>query len=88
MDGAWQAEGEAVSPKAKPTDAPPKKVTRDDIESKLRELRGEVDERVEEAKVPAIAIAVGIVVVTIVAAYWFGKRRGKKRQLLLEIKRV
>lgn len=77
-----------MSPKAKPKDAPPKKVTRDDIESKLRELRGEVDERVEDVKVPAIAIAVGIVVVTIVAAYWFGKRRGKKRQLVLEIKRV
>jgi hypothetical protein len=66
----------------------PKKVTRDDIESKLRELRGEVDERTEAAKVPAIAIAVGAVVVTIVAAYWFGKRRGKKRQMVLEIRRI
>ncbi len=68
--------------------APAKKVTRDDIEAKLRELRGEVDERVEKAKVPAIAIAVGLVVVTIVAAYWFGKRKGKKRQMVLEIRRI
>ncbi|MGQ0823865.1 MAG: hypothetical protein ACT4OX_02345 [Actinomycetota bacterium] len=68
--------------------APPKKVTRDDIEAKMRELQGEVDERVEGAKVPAIAIAVGVAVVTIVAAYWFGKRKGKKRQMVLEIKRI
>jgi cobalamin biosynthesis Mg chelatase CobN len=76
-----------VSPKSS-TAAKPQKVTRDDIESKLRELRGEVDERVEEVKVPAIAIAVGVAVVTVVAAYWFGKRRGKKRQMVLEIRRL
>ena len=66
----------------------PSKITRDDIEAKLRELRGEVDERVEEVKVPAIAVAVGVAVVVIVAAYWFGKRKGKKRQMVLEIKRI
>ena len=66
----------------------PEKVTRDDIEAKLRELRGEVDERVEGAKVPAIAIAAGVVVVTVLAAYWFGKRKGKKRQMVLEIRRI
>ena len=76
-----------MSPKSS-TAAKPQKVTRDDIESKLRELRGEVDERVEEVKVPAIAIAVGVAVVTVVAAYWFGKRRGKKRQTIVEIRRV
>ena len=66
----------------------PEKVTRDDIEAKLRELLGEVDERVEGAKVPAIAIAAGVVVVTVLAAYWFGKRKGKKRQMVLEIRRI
>ena len=67
---------------------PPKKVTRHDIEAKLQELRGEVDERVEGVKVPAIAIAVGVAVVTVVAAYWFGKRKGKKKRMVLEIKRI
>jgi hypothetical protein len=81
-----------VSPKTKAKNAEltttGKKVTRDDIEAKLRELQGEVDQNVERAKVPAIAIAVGVVAVTIVAAYWFGKRKGKKRQMVLEIKRI
>jgi hypothetical protein len=77
-----------MNAKAKTLEPPKGKITRDDIESKLRELRGEVDERVEEVKVPAIAIAVGAAVVTVLAAYWFGKRRGKKRQMVLEIRRI
>jgi hypothetical protein len=65
-----------------------RKITRDDIEAKLQELRGEVDQRTEAAKVPAIAIAVGVVVVTIAAAYLFGRRKGKRRQTVLEIRRI
>jgi len=67
---------------------PDRKVTREDIENKLKELRGEVDDRTEAVKVPAMAIAAGIAVVTIAAAYWFGKRKGKKRQMVLEIRRI
>jgi hypothetical protein len=67
---------------------PDRKITRDDIESKLQELRGEVDERTEAVKTPALAIAVGIVVVTIAAAYLLGRRRGKRRQTVLEIRRI
>jgi hypothetical protein len=77
-----------MSKRSKTLEKPPANVTREDIEAKLRELRGEVDERVEEVKVPAIAVAVGVAVVTIVAAYWFGKRKGRKRQMVLEIKRI
>jgi hypothetical protein len=77
-----------VSPKSKAIDTRDKKITRDDLESKLRELRGEVDERVEATKTPAIAVAVGVVVVTVLAAYWMGRRRGKKRQMVLEIRRL
>ena len=67
---------------------PDTKITRDDIESKLRELRGEVDKRTDAAKVPAAAIALGVVVAVIVVAYWLGQRRGRKRQMVLEIRRI
>jgi hypothetical protein len=73
---------------AKSVVAPDRKITRDDIESKLREIRGDVSERTEAAKVPAIAIAVGVVVVTIAAAYFLGRRKGKRRQTVLEIRRI
>jgi hypothetical protein len=73
---------------AKTAVLPDRKITRDDIEAKLQELRGEVDQRAEAAKVPAIAVAIGVVVVTIAAAYLLGRRKGKKRQTILEIRRI
>ena len=63
-------------------------ISRDDIEAKLRELRGDVDERVEAARVPGIAIAVGIVVGAVVVSYWLGRRRGRRKQTVLEIRRI
>ena len=86
-EGAQAREEQAVM-SAKPAVVPDRKITRDDIEAKLRELQGEVDERTEAAKVPAIAIAVGVVVVTIAAAYFLGRRKGKRRQTVLEIRRI
>jgi len=73
---------------AKTAVLPDRKITRDDIEAKLQELRGEVDQRAEAAKVPAIAVAIGVAVVTIAAAYLLGRRKGKRRQTVLEIRRL
>ena len=72
----------------KTAELPDRKITRDDIEAKLQELRGEVDQRAEAAKVPAIAVAIGIAILTIAAAYLLGRRKGKKRQTILEIRRI
>jgi len=77
-----------MSPRTKTPEMPQAKITRADIEAKFAELRREIDDRTEAAKVPAIAIAVGVVVLTVVTAYWFGKRKGKKRQMVLEIRRI
>lgn len=65
-----------------------RKITREDIEAKLRDIQGDIGERTEAAKVPAIAIAVGVAVVTIAAAYFLGRRKGKRRQTVLEIRRI
>jgi hypothetical protein len=77
-----------MSAKTKTPPPAAKPITRADIEAKFGELRGEVDQQAEAAKVPALAVAVGIAVVTVVVAYWFGKRKGKKRQMVLEIRRI
>jgi hypothetical protein len=63
-------------------------ISRADIEAKFAELRSEIDEKTEAAKVPAIAIAAGVAVLTVVAVFWLGKRKGRKRQLVLEIRRI
>ena len=81
-----------MSPKTKSKSKTPDRtkapITRGDLEAKFGELRGEVDDRTQAAKIPAVAVAVGAVVLTVVAAYWFGKRKGKKRQMVLEIRRI
>lgn len=66
----------------------PEKITRDDIEAKLRELRGEVEEGVEVARGVGTVVAVAGVVILVVAAYWMGRRRGRRRQTVLEIRRI
>jgi hypothetical protein len=66
----------------------PEKVTREDIEAKLRELQGGVDRRVGSAKASATVIAVGVAVTAVVIAYWMGRRRTRKRQTVFEIRRI
>jgi hypothetical protein len=72
----------------KPESTAPEKVTREDIEAKLRELRGEVDERVEDVKISVTVIAIAVAVTAVVAAYWLGRRRTRKRQTVFEIRRI
>lgn len=64
------------------------RITRADIEAKLHEMRGEVDKTAEAAKVPLMAIAGGVGAVVIVLAFLFGKRRGRRKSTVVEIRRV
>jgi hypothetical protein len=74
--------------KGQATSTLPKKITRDDIESKLHELQGEVDDNIDTAKSIVVPAAIGGAVLLILLAFLFGRRRGRKRQLVLEIKRI
>ena len=64
------------------------RITRDDIESKLRELQGDVDEGIDTARSVGTVVAVGAAVALVVVAYLLGRRRGRKRQTVLEIRRI
>ena len=64
------------------------RITRDDIEAKLRELSGEVDERVDAAKPTVLTGAVAAVVVVVALAYLLGRRRGRRRSAVVEIRRL
>ena len=66
----------------------PGRITRADIESKLREMRGEVEETAEAAKAPILAIAGGVAAAIVIAAFLFGKRRGRRKSTVVEIRRV
>ena len=67
------------------TDAP---VTRGTIEAKLREIRGEVDATTESAKPYALIAGVVVAVTVLGLAYVLGKRKGKKKTTLVEVRRV
>jgi len=59
-----------------------------DLEAKFRELQGDVKETTDEAKSYAL-VAVAVVVVSIVAVtFVLGRRRGRKKTTIVEIRRV
>ncbi|HVF13887.1 MAG TPA: hypothetical protein VM942_04765 [Acidimicrobiales bacterium] len=64
------------------------RITRADIESKLREIRGEVEETgdavVEKGKALIGVAAAGVVALVFV----LGVRRGKRKSTVVEIRRV
>ena len=63
-------------------------ISRDDIEAKFRELQSDVDDTVEQTMgfvvVAGVAVAVGLLAV----AFVIGRRRGKKRTTVVEIRRI
>lgn len=63
-------------------------ITRADIEAKFRELEGEVDERKEQAFSIAVAVGAALVVGIAISGYILGRRRGRKRTTVVEIRRV
>jgi hypothetical protein len=67
---------------------PQGKVTRDDIEAKLRQLRGEADKVEESAKGPLALVGGAVGVVMLGVAFILGKRKGKKVSTTVEIRRV
>jgi len=63
-------------------------ISRDDIERKLRGLQGDVQDKVEDRKSAIVGLAVGVGVVLVVAFYLLGRRSGKRRSAVVEIRRV
>ena len=63
-------------------------VTRADIETKLREIRGEVNEVGESARSIGMIVGAVAVVAVVGAVYLFGRRRGRKEKTVVEIRRI
>lgn len=64
------------------------KITRDQIEGKLREITGGVTEEVEGARSQAITIGLAAVVVVVAVAYLIGRRGGRRRSAVVEVRRI
>ena len=77
-----------MSPKKKDTPVGSRAIDRSDIEAKLREIKGEVDATATASRPTAVAIAGVAAVAVIAAVYLLGRRAGKKRTTVVEIRRV
>lgn len=66
----------------------PNEITRRDLESKFRELQSEVETTGQSAKSYALAVGAVAVVAVVGVAFLFGRRRGKKRSTVVEVRRI
>ncbi|MBA2497950.1 MAG: hypothetical protein H0V33_12815 [Acidimicrobiia bacterium] len=64
------------------------KITRDDLEAKFRELKGETDETAASAQSYLLGAAVVVGAIVLLAVFTLGRRKGKKRTTVVEIRRV
>ena len=64
------------------------KITRDQIEAKLREVTGGVTDDVEEVRSQALAIGLGIVLVSVAVVFLIGRRAGRRRSTIVEVRRI
>jgi hypothetical protein len=63
-------------------------VDRSDIERKLREIQGEIDDAVVTGKPAGIGVAVSVVVGAIGLSYIIGRRSARKETTVVEIHRA
>jgi hypothetical protein len=64
------------------------RITRGDLETKLREVSGDASETVEAAKPQLLGGAAAALILALLVAYLLGRRRGRKRSAIVEIRRV
>ena len=63
------------------------RITRDDIESRFREIQGEVVAVEDEARSSIATVVVVAGVIIVVIAFALGSRRGRKRRTVVEVRR-
>ena len=73
---------------AKNTAAADTKITPQDLENKLRALQGDVQGKVDDKKSTIATAAAAGGVVLLVIFFLLGKRSGKKRSTVVEIRRI
>ncbi len=63
------------------------RITPADLQAKLGEIRGDVEETVEGVKPIGTYVAVGLAVTVIVVSFVLGRSRGRRKSTIVEIRR-
>ena len=64
------------------------KITADDVEHKLRAFQGQIQGKVEDKKSTLVTIGGVAAVVLLLVFFLLGKRSGKKKSTIAQIKRL
>lgn len=64
------------------------RITRDDLEAKFRSVQGEVEEQKASAVSTAVTVGAVVLVGVVTVAFLLGRRRGKKRTTVVEVRRI
>ncbi len=64
------------------------KITPQQIENQLKSLQGDLQGRVEEKKTSIAAVAAGGATVLMIIFFLLGRRSGRKRSAVVEIRRI
>lgn len=63
-------------------------ITRNDIEAKLRQLQGGVEQTRESVVTTALTVGAVVAVGVVAVAFLLGRRKGKKRTTVVEVRRI
>jgi hypothetical protein len=66
----------------------PKKITPDDLKNKLQSFQGDVQGKVDDKKMSIAGVAAGGATFLMLIFFLLGKRSGKKKSAVVEIRRV
>ena len=64
------------------------KITPDDVERKLRAFQGQIRGKVDDKKSTLVTIGAGLGVFLLILFFLLGKRSGKKKSTIVQIKRL
>ncbi len=63
-------------------------ITRDQIEAKFRELTGEVSDEVASTRSQAVTIGLAVTVAVVAVVFLIGRRNGRRKSAIVEVRRV
>ncbi|MFL6204965.1 MAG: hypothetical protein ACJ739_06410 [Acidimicrobiales bacterium] len=66
----------------------PRPIERRDIEAKIRELHGGVEDTAQAASSKLVTVGAVVVVGVVAVAFLLGRRKGKKRTTIVEVRRI
>lgn len=70
------------------TATPTQKISPADVEAKLRAFQGQIQGKVDDKKSTLVTAGAGLVTILLIVFFLLGKRSGKKKSTIVQIKRL